>query len=262
MSATWLKYFACIFMLIDHATVVFDPMVAVAGPDTLLYFLPRFLGRLAFPVFAYFLAEGCRKTRDLPEHIKRLFLFAMVAQVPFSLAFDTLGGSVIVTFFLAAAAISFYRSARESLPAIIAMIPVLLMAALAALCNSDYGWMGVLTIFSLYLCRTKGRKLLALAVWLVALYFVLPVLEVYAFYLPHLLRGVPIALLWADLVAGLHFWFPFWLPYYLINTASALLTLIPLYFYSGERGRGSKYFFYLFYPAHILLLYIIVRCIP
>lgn len=248
-------------MLIDHFTAIFDPMAAVASPDTLLYLVPRFLGRLAFPVFAYFLAEGCRRTHDLSEYIKRLFLFALAAQIPFSLAFNTLSGNVIVTFFLAASGISFYQSAREWLPAVVAVIPVLLMAALAALCDSDYGWIGVLIIFSVYLARTQKQKLLALALWLVILYLVVPVLQVYESYLPYLLDGVSPLLLWEDLVRGLHFWFPFWLPYYLINTTSALVSLVPLFCYSGDRGRGNKYFFYVFYPAHLLILYIIARCI-
>ena len=260
VSATWLKYFACFFMLIDHFTAVLDPMAAIAAPDTLLYLLPRFLGRLAFPVFAYLLAEGCHKTSDLSTYIQRLFLFAIVAQVPFSLAFNTLSGNVIVTFFLAAAGISFYRSARVYVPPVVAFLPVLLMAALAALCDSDYGWMGVLIIFSVYLARTRGRKLLALALWLVILYFVVPVLQVYESYLPYLLNGVPPSVLWADLVSGLHFWFPFWLPSFLVRTASALLTLIPLYFYNGQRGKGGKYFFYFFYPAHLLILSLLARC--
>lgn len=247
-------------MLIDHLAAIFDPMAAIVSPDAFIYYLPRFLGRLAFPIFAFFLAEGCQKTRDLSAYIKRLFLFAIAAQIPFSLAFQTLGGSVILTFFLAAAGISFYQSARAYVPAPVAVLPVLLMAVLAVLSDSDYGWIGVLLVFSLYLCSTKGRKLLVLGIWLTVLYLLIPILQVYQPALFSLLQGENPAVLWQSVVSGLNLWFPFWLPFYLLQTGSAILALIPLHFYSGQRGRGSKYFFYIFYPAHLLIFFIIARC--
>lgn len=249
LSATWLKYFACAFMLVDHVAAVLYPMAN----------LPRFFGRLAFPVFVWFIAEGCHKTQDLPRYLKRLFLFAIVSQVPFTLATGVLGGNVMLTFFLAGAGVSFYESAREYVGAPAAVLPVLLMAALAELCHSDYSWFGVLAVLTVYLCRTKQSKLVGLGVWMAILYLIFPVLDTYAVYIPQLLAGAPLSYLWSDFVSNLHLWFPYLLPFYLLQTVFALAALIPLGFYSGARGKGTKWFFYVFYPAHLLILYF-VRC--
>ncbi len=261
VSAAWLKYFACFFMVIDHSDAIFHFLGGVAQPDTLLFYLPRMFGRMVFPIFAWFVAEGCQRTRSLPNYAKRLFLFAIVAQLPFTLALNIWGGSVIVTFFLAVAAISFYESAREWVPAPLAALLVLPMAVLAQLCGSDYGWCGVVIVFLLYLCRTKRKRLFTLAGCMLALYLVIPVLSVYFPLFLYFLQGADPALLWNSVIEGLSLWFPFYLPYYLLQTAFSLLPIVLFSLYRGQRGKGSKYFFYIFYPAHLLILYIIARCI-
>lgn len=133
-------------MLLDHAGAIFLPA------DSPLYLPLRCFGRLAFPIFAFLIAQGCRLTHDLSGYLKRLFLFALVAQLPYMLAFGGYGGSVMLTFFLAGAGISFYESAHTHVYAPIAALPVLLMALMAHWTDSDYGAFGVLLVFIIYLC--------------------------------------------------------------------------------------------------------------
>lgn len=169
LSAAKLKYLACFFMLIDHATHLFYPpavplskelpvfeMLSMLGGSGMAYgeayYLLRGLGRIAFPIFAFFVAEGCRKTRDLPAYLKRLFQFTLLTQVPFMLAIGPQNGSIMLTFFLAAAGISLYRSAREYVPAPVAAAPVLFMACMAHWMNTDYGPIAIFLVFALYLC--------------------------------------------------------------------------------------------------------------
>lgn len=69
----WLKVIAMASMLIDHIGLLFFPEEA----------LFRQIGRLAFPLYAYFLAQGFSHTRSRPRYYSRLLLFGLISQVPF-----------------------------------------------------------------------------------------------------------------------------------------------------------------------------------
>ena len=109
MTATQLKYLAAVFMVIDHVGMLFEPLSGLFPRDSLWYYAFRYVGRLAFPIFAYFVAEGCRRTHDYTAYLKRLFLFALLTQIPLYIAMPEDGRSVITTFFLASLAIGVYR---------------------------------------------------------------------------------------------------------------------------------------------------------
>ena len=101
-SGTALKTIACITMLVDHIGAscieagILTPGLDIGtlSRDTLsaypLYRLDmvlRFTGRLAFPLFCFLLVEGFVHTRDVKKYVRRLFLFALISEVPFDLAF-------------------------------------------------------------------------------------------------------------------------------------------------------------------------------
>ena len=77
MNSFQLKIIACILMAIDHVG-------AIMFPDIDLY---RIIGRLSFPIFAFLLTEGYVHTRNLKKYFIRLFIFAIIPQIPYSLAF-------------------------------------------------------------------------------------------------------------------------------------------------------------------------------
>lgn len=205
LSASSLKYIAAFAMLLDHFAAVF------VSETSFLWFLMRGIGRLSFPIFAYFVAEGCARTHDLPGYAKRLFLFALAAQLPYMFAFQTGGASVILTFFLAVSAISFYESARDSIGPVLAVLPALLPALYAELAVADYGMFGVLLVLALYLSRNNRTAQFFLLLFFLVVFYQ----NIYAVF--------------------------------------ACCALLPLKFYRGSRGRGGKWFFYWFYPAHLLL---------
>ena len=244
LSAAALKYLAALFMLVDHIGMVFPTMLTELGLPTWADGLPRLIGRLAFPIFAYFVAEGCRRTRFFHRYLIRLGACALLSQAPFTLATGVWGGSVLLTFFLSAGAIYGYErlSKAEHGPAVSA-IPLFAACALALLLNVDYGFPAVLLIFALYLCGdNRRRKLLCLGAGLALLYLL---------YQP-LIGLLSLPLFRPDWMAGylLHA-----LPVFALYALCAEASLLLLAWYRGQLGVQSKWFFYVFYPAHLLGLW-------
>ena len=256
LTATQLKYLAACFMVADHVGMLLDPLSAWFGPTELPRYLLRYLGRLAFPIFAYFAAQGCRLTSDYSRYLLRLGLFGAVTHVVAYAATGGAGGSVIATFFLAAAAIGAYRALRARGIAWLGLLAVLVLLVLAQLLRVDYGWLGVLTVLAVYAAgANRRRQLLALAACLL-LYYLAGGL--WAYFGPAALgllenRG------WAELLTLLGSRIPsfrrFYLPYSLLMAGFACLALLPLSRYNGQRGNGSRWFFYWFYPGHLAALY-------
>lgn len=254
MSALVLQLIAYGSMLVDHIGIL--GMSAVPSGTALfwVFYACRMIGRLAFPLFAFGIAEGYRHTRDLPRYTLRLLGLAIVSQIPFALfrlayhgfsldrlvpdasgwlawaklftqmpniCFTLLFGLIAV--FVWEAICSALRtqekvSARSrAFHLLCAVLSVAAIAWLAERFRFEYGWRGVLLIVGLHLC---ARKPLRLGI----------VLSVYC-----------ISWLSAE-------WF------YLCP----LLAFLPLLLYSGARGRKTRVL-YAFYPLHLILLILLAR---
>lgn len=239
-SNSTLKWLAIIAMFIDHfAVIILKNAVIMEAPYSLFtdsqfavlvscYEAGRAIGRLALPIFAFLLVEGFLHTRNLKKYLVRLFIFALISEIPYDLAFGTSAidfsqQNVFFTLFLALAVISLSRK----LPGKIWLLPLAALAALAGyylkLDGSYYGvWM--VTIFYMLKDKTLLKCLSVLALQLIiCLIFNEPVLT--------------------------------------LSSLFATLPLIAIYLYNGRRGQNLKYFFYIFYPAHLLLLVIIAKFI-
>lgn len=242
-----LKLLAAVTMLVDHLTVCFLEMVPKASSGIRLavysdgwYLLDRIgrgIGRTAFPIFAFCLVEGFCHTRSRGRYLGRLLVTAAVSQLPFYLlnnrgpfAKDVVSGNTIATLALGLLLIwaaellwGKVRYRQQGVGGVLRILAVLVCACgawyLAEELQLDYGGAGVLTVLILYLLRGFPGM--------------------------GILRAAPLA-------AGVFLgsweeseWFAF--------PACVLLC-----FYNGERGRAGKraqYFFYLFYPVHLLVLW-------
>lgn len=122
-----LKWIAILSMLIDHIGYGFFPNNEAF----------RIVGRLAFPIFAYLIVQGLTNTRNQKKYIMRLWLFALISQIPFLLYFDVMRLNVLFVFFAGAL---LCKAGWQFIP---------LYALLGFLLPIDYGWWG-LTIIPLF----------------------------------------------------------------------------------------------------------------
>lgn len=227
LSGNALKILAAVTMVIDHVGLVFFPTAVVL----------RFIGRLAFPLFAYMIAEGCVHTRNPARYFLSVFTLAAVCQVAYTVAMEDWFLCVPVSFSLAIALVFALRRWKRALFDR-ALAPKLLWGTaflggvagvwvLTRLVRLDYGFWGCMLPVSASLFRKPENA----PVWWEKL-------DTQSVHL--ISMGSCMALL--ALQNGAWQWW-------------SLLALPLLALYSGKRGkRKMKYFFYIFYPAHLLVI--------
>lgn len=259
----------------DDMTMVMQWLAENAG----LYYITmamRMIGRLGFPIFCFLLVEGFQKTRSVKKYALRLGLFALLSEIPFDLA---VSGTVLefgyqnvyftlVLGILALWAVS-WLSGHE-LPVGLRWI----VTVLGFLAPAGYGlWMmgtglvgliigGILLVGTAVILILYGKKrglpdmqkicacivavaaAMALADLLRTDYGGMGVLTIAAMYL---FREGKVKSMLAGCVV---------LAVMSLSELPAFLALIPVAFYNGERGLKMKYFFYLFYPVHLLLIWL------
>ena len=239
ISAAVLHIIAMTLMLMDHLWATLLP-----AQEWLTC-----AGRLAFPIFAFMTVEGYFYTHNLKKYISRLFLFALLSEVPFDLMY---GGTwiypvhqnVIWTFLQGILGIHLIEMARKNqkrwVHLLVAILVVIMGMLLGTICMVDYYGAGVLTVLGFYFFR--GRKWWCLLGQFLTLYWINI----------ELLGG----LMYPVQLFGVKFEF--------CQQGLALLTLIPIWLYRGRQGYHSKLFqysCYAFYPVHMLVLVLILECV-
>lgn len=232
MSSFIIKLIAIVSMICDHTSD------ALVGHLTYL----NIIGRIAFPLFCFQLVIGYKHTSNIKKYLTRLLLFGLISQIPFSLfiysftgTFDSL--NIFFTLLLGLLAILALDKLSNKWLAIITDVIIILLADFIKV---DYGWFGVcliLCIFIFYndkhyekdnqnnfLHKFKNNILFTLA------FFILCFIKYCVYF------GIAISyIVWAEILGT---FFP----------------IIFMLLYNGKKGPSLKYFFYAFYPIHLLLL--------
>ena len=212
LTGNQLKLLAMITMTIDHIGVILLPQ----------YRFLRIIGRLAMPIYAYMIAEGCHYTRDRKAYFLRLAGLALLCQLVYGMVDRSLYQCILVTFSLSVALICVIENAQEKKTPAAVGIALVLLAAVYFVCEElcrflpgfhvDYGFWGVLLPVILYF---GGRN-------------------VWAF-----LAGTTLLCL---SMGRLQWW--------------SLCSVPLIALYNGQRGKHRLgWVFYLYYPAHLVVLY-------
>ena len=212
LSGSALKVIAMISMVIDHVALY------LMEHGTVLYGTMRCIGRIAFPVFAFLIAEGFIHTRSRYRYFFTLLGFAVISEIPWYL----LNGAdrthnVMFTLALGVATLMVLENLLQR-SLVLGFLWTLGMAGLASWSGVDYEWRGILLIVILYLFNRHGHSF------------------------PYS-RGMQF---FCTLVLMIHY-----------GGIGAVMACMILYVYNGTRGfvQGNiaKYVFYAFYPVHFIL---------
>lgn len=237
LSGSTLKLIAIITMFIDHvaaavikrflnisrSTVDGSQISWLIEPEMLrqIYRIMRDVGRIAFPIFCFLLVEGFEHTGDRKKYALRLGLFALLSEIPFDLAFS---GCVLefhnqnVFFTLFLGLLTMMVYRWTEEQIRWSAVPRTLLLMIEVLVG-----MGVAQLLS----TDYG----GIGVWCIMILYLFRKKRVW------------------QIVAGCLAFFWWELP--------AVITFLPIALYNGKRGWNVKYFFYFFYPMHLLLLYLI-----
>lgn len=236
MNRNVLKIIACISMLIDHTGLILFPGVAAF----------RLAGRIAMPIFAFFIGEGCLYTKNKKKYFLRVFILGIICQAVYVAESivtksDTWGYmNILLTFSLSIILCYAFINIKENYAGecaekhkatVLFTVTIALLVLIEFFCRNsediigtniefDYGVFGMTLPAFATVSKDKTKKLMSFSL--------AHTVMAYGFY-------------------GFNGLF-----------LCALIPLVLLLFYNSEPGRKNlKYFFYLFYPLHLALLYCI-----
>lgn len=235
ITAAILHIFAMALMLCDHMWAMLLP-----AQEWLTC-----IGRAAFPVFAFLLVEGYFHTHDLRRYLLRLLAGALLSEIPFDLmyggsAFYPYHQNVLWTFLLSLLLVSLIEKARARFKPVAAAAASAGLALLGFLLGYgamvDYYGAGVLMVLVFYFFHKRTWKNFAGQV--ICLYF-----------------------LNVKLLGGYYYTISaFGHELEIVQQGLALLALLPIWLYRGKQGyhsRGFQVLCYMFYPIHMLILFVV-----
>lgn len=224
LPAVTLKWIAIAAMLIDHIAWAFIPTRSFPGQ------VMHIIGRLTAPIMCFFLAEGYHYTHNIQKYAQRLFLFALFSHIPFvyfelGTLFSFTPFNVLYSLWFGLLGIWAWDKVKNRTLCTLIILGLCLMSL-----KADWPVFDVLVPICFYKYRgnlAMQAKCLSIAAACIAAYYTIP-----AF-----LNGQP-----------------FYAQFFQFGVLLSIPILAAYNGTSGVRSHFDKWFFYIFYPAHLLLL--------
>lgn len=226
MNSFILKIIACFSMLIDHLGYV------VIGSTSFF----NCAGRLAFPIFAFQLTEGFAHTKNLKKYFLRLLIFACVSQIPFMLFTSIFTEEIRINIIFVLLLGLLFMTVYDKYNKILGFVFGVILAVLANLLRFDYGWYGIAIIMIFHIFK-KHKFLMSLSFILATfIKYIVPIVDLEIFTILNVFTTINL---------------------YSLLCLFTYLALIFISLYNNKKGPDSKYFLYVFYPAHLIILYLL-----
>ena len=233
LTSNMLRAIAVLLMISDHVWATY-----MSFGNWMTY-----IGRMAFPIFAFQIAEGFVHTKNFKKYALRLLGFALVSELPFNLFyssrwFNPYHQNVLFTLLLGLMAIKVLDNLKKNHKAkdiALSVLWLLLIALASVIGFVDYGFNGVLMVVLFYVCRNFPFAWVAQLIGMVCINVIFFEGQVIPFEIFGNSVEIP-------------------------TQAFAVFSLIPIWLYGGRKGVSNKflqYGFYAFYPVHMIILYLI-----
>jgi hypothetical protein len=228
LTSNTIKLIGIIAMTIDHIAVILFPRYSTDLPVLLMHII----GRLTAPIMMFFIVEGYFYTRNIKKYLFRLLVFAIISHFAYAIAFDKDfipfreaffdQTSIIWTLGIGLLALTIYNINIKNWQKLIIIFIVVWTAF-----PSDWSTPAALAILYMGIYRDNFKKQMFCLVVCIAIYSII--------------------------------YFMFHNKIYSLIQMFIILAVPILYQYNGQRGtwKGMKWFFYIYYPAHLTILGII-----
>lgn len=208
-----------VLKIIAMISMFLDHLGMIFFPDIDIF---RIIGRISFPIYAYLISEGCKYTKNRKLYFLRIFGLGVLCSIVFMIVERYVYMCVLITFSLSILIIYLIDYVRESFQTRLILL-LLSLVAVRILCKYveiDYGFFGMLVPVMVYIANSKKFKLALFSISLISVTI-------------SSLETNPLQIY-------------------------CLISIIFVALYNGERGKlNLKKFFYLFYPVHLALLWIV-----
>ena len=265
VTSLFLKIFGIITMTCDHISK-FCYLININWINENLLKVFDIIGRFSFPIFAFLIVEGMIYTSNKNKYLLRLFSLSLICDLGFYIISSSYWGNPITTLFLGAYAIYFLQK-KNNFFKILFLIPtsiILLISFEIIPLLSMYDLYGYITILLFYLGHILAKPICKF-VSNIALIEEETFIKEYQFATKKSLQ-VLLFLLFSIIIWIIN-------PIYKSNNIFiedptlqlyAILSIIPILFYNGQKGYNSKWIqftFYLYFPLHLVIIYLLLLII-